>query len=125
MTDRIKIRQETMEVNLDAITFYDGQFFIAFIPSLNIVSHNKDEKLAKSQLDDAVELFFDYWTESGKIHEKLLDLGWEPKKSDSKLIPYPSESGTVHIPLNLLTTQGVRPYNTYKIPTRVPAIEMN
>lgn len=72
------------KVQVDVLAFKEGKMHIAYIPALNLTSYSTTQKLAISQLEDAVILFFDYWMETKKLHEKLEQLGWKQVKNQVK-----------------------------------------
>ena len=102
MQSKINLQNDVVQV--DVIMYKDGKYYVAFIPALNLTSHSTKEKTAIDDLDDAVKMFFEYWTDSGRLDEKLLALGWKPQKTPkaikkSKMVP---SNENITVPYSLL-----------------------
>lgn len=112
MTDHIKLKKSgDIEIEVDMVLVQEGEFHVAFIPSLNLTSHSKDQSTAEKNILDAVNLFFDVWTKKGKLNERLESLGWS--QIDHHMAPFDIPS----VPFHLLKEQ----FTLSKIPVRVPS----
>ena len=89
------------EVQVDVITYKDGKYYVAYIPALNLTSHSIKKETAVKDLEDAVNLFFEHWSKSGKLDAKLTALGWFPVKTAKKNKMMPSNDN-ISVPYSLL-----------------------
>src|ERR1700758_2298913 len=103
---KISVKEKTVSVDLQGISFFDGTYFISYIPALNISSHSLDRNKSRKEVENGIDLFFKYWINSGKLHNKLIQLGWhiaqEQKGGTIIGIPTPSKNMNVEIPLDVL-----------------------
>lgn len=58
----------------------EGEFVVAYCPSLNLSSFGKDIEEAQSSFEEALEIFVEETQEMGTLEDVLLDLGWQIKK---------------------------------------------
>jgi hypothetical protein len=100
MTSEINLKKG--EVQVDVIVYKDGKYYMAYIPALNLTAHSTKKETAVADLEDAVNLFFEHWQQSGKLHEKLTDLGWSCVKVAKKNMMRPSNDN-INVPYNLLS----------------------
>jgi hypothetical protein len=119
MPSQIKVTKDGLTLQLDALTARDGDYFVAYLPQLNLCSHSLDsaEKAIRG-LDDAVFLFFTRFSSAKKLQEKLKRLGWMTEgqfpmdNQSSRLVP----SEYTSIPFHLLNSNPVKS----KYPVNVP-----
>lgn len=117
MTSKINITKQSVMLQLDALAAKDGEFYIAFLPQLNISSHSlESHDKALKGLDDAIFLFFTQFKTKREIEDKLKQLGWV--KSDQATNGYndymPSDFSSV--PLHLLESNPVRSKHPVSVP---------
>lgn len=105
MTNQINLSKGF--ISLDVLIFKEDEYFIAFVPALNITSHSKIQKKAKSQIDGAVKLFFDHWGKKGELHDKLSKLGWRREGRENKLTP---KTESMSVPYSLINKKYEREY---------------
>ncbi len=53
----IKKTAKSVQVQVDVLLVKEGEFFVAFCPSLNISSYGDTDKDAKKAFDEALQLF--------------------------------------------------------------------
>lgn len=111
MAAKIKVDQDKFEVEVDVVMAKEGEYFIAYVPSLNLISHSKEEKEAEKGIDDAIELFLKAWKNSDKLTDKLKSLGWT--KTDHKMAPE-----NMSVPYNLLKTM----VSQKRVPVSMPQV---
>lgn len=85
MVNLIKNVEKGLVIQIDMLLITEGKYHIAYIPSLNITAHAKNEEEAEIRVKKAVNMFFETWAKKGSLDEKLIKLGW--KKSKSHFIP--------------------------------------
>lgn len=89
-----------LEVNLPVSVFREGEYYIAYTPSLDISTYAKSFDKVKERFEELVQIFLQELVESKKVDEVLSDLGW--KKDKKEWVPpllISQESQTFSVPL--------------------------
>ncbi|MDX2048619.1 MAG: hypothetical protein SFU87_17665 [Chitinophagaceae bacterium] len=64
------------KVQIDVVLIKEGDFFVAYCPSLELSSYGSDEQEAKTAFDEALDIFLDDTQKKGTLEKVLLKLGW-------------------------------------------------
>jgi len=72
----IKKTGKSVEVKVDVLLIKEGDFFVAFCPSLNISSYGDTDKDAKKAFDAALHIFIAEMDKKGSLEKELLRNGW-------------------------------------------------
>jgi len=81
----------------------DGTF-IAHSPALDLSSCGETFEEAKSNFEDAVDIFFDECTKDGTLNQVLESLGWTLKEKNRPMKPQwspPAVVGHLDIPISV------------------------
>jgi len=60
----------------------EGRHFVAYTPALDLSTSGRTLEEAKSNFNEAVEVFFNVTISMGTLEAVLLDLGWEKHGQD-------------------------------------------
>ena len=112
MVNLIKNVEKGLVIQIDMLLITEGKYHIAYIPSLNITAHAKNEEEAEIRVKKAVNMFFETWAKKGSLDEKLIKLGW--KKSKSHFIP--TDNFNVNVPYSYLKNKP----SIHKVPITYP-----
>lgn len=83
----IKLSNKGIEVKVSVLVYLDtehpdGDMFIAYCPSLNLIGYGNGEENAKKDFEWIMEDYLDDMMSQGTLEKDLLSLGWtETKKS--------------------------------------------
>jgi predicted RNase H-like HicB family nuclease len=80
MESFIKKYEKNVEIALEINLIKDGEYIVAYCPSLELSSFGKTEKEAKASFDEALDIFMEYCIEHGTLEKNLLNLGWSLRK---------------------------------------------
>lgn len=67
-------------VNLDVVSFPEGEYFVAYSPSLDLSGQGKDRHEAIESLMKIVRITIDWAKQEGSLHKLLLEKGWTLKE---------------------------------------------
>jgi hypothetical protein len=72
------ITRDTNEilVNVKVLILTEGEYFVAYSPSLQLSSFAKTPREAKSAFDEALRIFLEETTKRGTLERLLLNYGW-------------------------------------------------
>ena len=93
-----------LELKLSVLVFQEGDYYVAFCPSLNLSSYGDSIKDAKDGFDEAMGIYLDYCKENGTLHQDLVKNGWVFSLENNKKVEPPSMV-ELNIPAGLLRTQ--------------------
>jgi len=79
-----------IELQLSVLVFEQGDYFVAYCPSLEISSYGISVEDAKVGFDDAMNVYLAYCIENGTLKKDLADHGWLIEHKPDKYAP-PSE----------------------------------
>jgi predicted RNase H-like HicB family nuclease len=71
-------------LNVEVQLIEQGDFIVAYCPSLELSSFGKTKKEAKTMFEEALDLFVKDTSDNNTFNSALLDLGWQ-----LKIIPKP------------------------------------
>ena len=80
MRNLIKKDEKSVQVALEINLIEDGDYIVAYCPSLELSSFGKTEIEAKESFDEALKIFMEYCIEHGTLEKNLLNLGWSLRK---------------------------------------------
>lgn len=92
-----------VEMQLSLLIYKQGDYYVAFCPSLELSSYGDSVEDAKTGFDDAMNLYLEYSIENGTLEKDLLEHGWEIKQKPTKLNP-PAQI-KLNIPVGNLVSQ--------------------
>ena len=104
MNNTLKIHKgEKIELQLSVLVFEQGDYFVAYCPSLELSSYGVNIEDAKVGFDDAMHIYLEHCIEHGTLKKDMEDHGWTIDPKTHKYAP-PSEI-KLNIPSGLLKTQ--------------------
>jgi len=71
---------ETVELSLEVNLIKEGDFIVAYCPSLELSSYGDSEDDAKIAFEEALKIFIDETQSKGTFFNELLNLGWVLQK---------------------------------------------
>ena len=71
----------TVQVEIPVIFYKEGDFIVAYTPTLDLAAQGMDEKEAEKNFSEVINIFFDETTKRGTLEEALLGLGWAKKQA--------------------------------------------
>ncbi len=80
MADLAKKKGKRVAVGLEVDLVQDGEYIVAYCPSLELSSFGKTNKEAKASFEEALNIFMEYCLEHGTLEKNLLNLGWSLRK---------------------------------------------
>ncbi len=106
MTSYIKADElETvLELHLNVLVFQQGDYYVAFCPSLNLSSYGDSINDAKTGFDEVMTSYLEECRDNGSLHEDLLKNGWTFNIQNHKKAEPPAMV-ELNIPAGLLLTQ--------------------
>ena len=88
MSKRTKAESEgIVEMQLSLLIYKQGDYFVAFCPSLELSSYGNSVEDAKNGFDDAMNLYLEYSIENGTLEKDLMEHGWKIEQKTRKLNP--------------------------------------
>jgi len=93
-----------LELKLSVLVFQEGDYYVAFCPSLNLSSYGGSIDEAKEGFDEAMQIYLDACKEDGTLHKDLVKNGWVFSIENNKKVEPPSMV-ELNIPAGLLRTQ--------------------
>ena len=79
------MRQTIQSLNLPVSFLREANQFVAYTPALDLSTSGHTLEEAKTNFNEAVEIFFNELIAMNTFEETLLDLGW--KKIDQSMVP--------------------------------------
>jgi predicted RNase H-like HicB family nuclease len=65
-----------LELQLNVLVFQQGDYYVAYCPSLNLSSYGDTIEEAKIGFDEVMEAYLEDCKENGSLHEDLIRNGW-------------------------------------------------
>ena len=94
---------EKIELQVSVLVYEQGDYYVAYCPSLELSSYGVSIADAKVGFDDAMNIFLDHCIENGTLKKDLMEHGWILEQQPERLTP-PSEI-KLNIPGGLLKSQ--------------------
>ena len=66
-----------IELQLNVLVFQQGDYYVAYCPSLNLSSYGDTISDAKSGFDEVMEAYLEECRENGSLHDDLVKNGWK------------------------------------------------
>ena len=103
MTDFIKTDGvEPVELSLEVQLIKEGDYIVAYCPSLELSSYGDSEEDATTAFEEALKIFI-YETQSrGTFFKELLDMGWVLRKRPEPSFTPPSKETMPRYPAGSL-----------------------
>lgn len=73
---KIKNKKESLELQLEVFIIIEGDYFIAYCPSLDLTSYANDKDSVKKTFEENLMIFLDETQKKGTLEKLLLKLGW-------------------------------------------------
>jgi hypothetical protein len=93
-----------IELQLNVLVFQQGDYYVAFCPSLNLSSYGDSVDDAKVGFDEVMTSYLEDCKENNSLHEDLLKNGWTFNIQNHKKAEPPAMV-ELNIPAGLLRTQ--------------------
>lgn len=74
-----------MQVSL--LVFKQGDYYVAYCPSLELSSYGISVEDAKEGFDDAMNIYLEHCKENGTLETDLIKHGWSIERKPAKLEP--------------------------------------
>lgn len=68
--------QKVIEVQVDVLFIHEGDYIVAYCPSLELSAYAKRMTTAKKKFDEVLKIFFEDVHKKGTLEKVLLQLGW-------------------------------------------------
>lgn len=93
-----------IELQLNVLVFEQGDYYVAFCPSLNLSSYGDSIEEAKTGFDEVMTSYLEDCKETNSLHEDLEKNGWTFNIQDTTIAEPPAMI-ELNIPSGLLRTQ--------------------
>lgn len=93
-----------IELQLNVLVFQQGDFYVAYCPSLNLSSYGDTIDDAKTGFDEVMEAYLDECEENGSLRDDLVKNGWTLNIQNHKKAEPPAVV-ELNIPAGLLKQQ--------------------
>lgn len=70
----------TIKITLQVMLYKEGDFSVAYCPALELSSYGNNNRTAKSEFKNALEIFIKETMDRGTLEKELLSLGWALQK---------------------------------------------
>src|SRR4051812_15766781 len=88
MNNRIKTEGNNMvEMHVSLLVFQQGDYYVAYCPSLELSSYGNSVEDAREGFDDAMNIYLEHCAEHGTLETDLLKQGWTIERKPNKLEP--------------------------------------
>jgi predicted RNase H-like HicB family nuclease len=94
-----------IELQLNVLVFQEGDYFVAYCPSLNLSSYGDSVQDAKDGFDETMKSYIENCESYHSLNEDLTKLGWKVKKFPNQNRPEPPAQVELDIPAGTLKTQ--------------------
>jgi predicted RNase H-like HicB family nuclease len=95
---------QIIELQLNVLVFQQGDYYVAYWPSLNLSSYGDTLDDAKVGFDEVIEAYFEECRENCSLHDDLIKNGWTVNIQNQKKAE-PSAMIELNIPAGLLRKQ--------------------
>jgi predicted RNase H-like HicB family nuclease len=76
-----------VEMQLSLLVYKQGDYFVAYCPSLELSSYGDSVEDAKTGFDDAMNIYLEHCLKNGTLVADLVKHGWNVEKNPTKLEP--------------------------------------
>ncbi len=97
-------KQKVVNAEVTVMLYQQGDYIVAYCPSLDLSSYAKTEKGAVASFNEALEIFLEYCRENDTLEQNLLACGWKLRSGYLQ----PDE---VTVPLELLKAQKLHSFD--------------
>lgn len=95
---------DVIELQLNVLVFQQGDYFVAYCPSVNLSSYGDTIEDAKAGFDEVMEAYLEDCKENGSLHQDLIKNGWTLNIKNHKKAEPPA-TVDLNIPAGLLRKQ--------------------
>lgn len=95
---------DVIELQLNVLVFQEGDYYVAFCPSLNLSSYGDSIDDAKVGFDEVMTSYLEECKENGSLRDDLIKNGWTFSIQNHKKAEPPAMV-ELNIPSGLLRTQ--------------------
>lgn len=89
-TQNILKTKNRVFVDIEVILFKEGDFIIAYCPSLELSSYGESDEDAKAAFEDALNIFLEDTAKKGTLEKYLLNMGWGLRQKPKPMYIPPS-----------------------------------
>lgn len=93
-----------IELRLNVLVFQEGDYYVAFCPSLNLSSYGDSVDDAKTGFDEVMTSYLEEGKENGSLQDDLIKNGWTFNLENNKKAEPPAMV-ELNIPAGVLRTQ--------------------
>lgn len=93
-----------IDLHLNVLVFQEGNYYVAYCPSLNISSYGNSITDAKSGFDEVMKAYLEDCKDNGNLRDDLLKNGWTVTNNNNKIVEPPATID-LNIPAGLLRKQ--------------------
>ena len=88
MDNRIKTEgNNIVEMPVSLLVFQQGDYYVAYCPSLELSSYGISVEDAKEGFDDAMNIYLEHCEKQGTLEADLVKHGWTIERKPTKLEP--------------------------------------
>jgi len=88
MNNRIKTEgNNIVEMQVSLLVFQQGDYYVAYCPSLELSSYGDSVEDAKEGFDDAMNIYLEHCEKMGTLETDLVKHGWTIERMPTKLEP--------------------------------------
>ena len=73
----IVINKNNINISVSVVVFKDGDYFIAYCPSLDLAGYDETEDLAKVDFQQMLSDYFEWQIEHNTLEKDLMKHGWK------------------------------------------------
>ncbi len=93
-----------LELQFNVLVFQEGEYFVAYCPSMQLSSYGNTIEEAKEGFDEVMDAYIENCKENNSLREDLLKIGWSIDMSNHSKAEPPSNID-LNIPSGLLRKQ--------------------
>lgn len=97
--------QNVLELHLSVLVFQEGEYLVAFCPSLGLSSYGDSVQDAKEAFDEVMKDYIEYSKKNKSLHDDLVSHGWKFTVIQNQQKAEPPAQVELDIPAGLLRTQ--------------------
>jgi predicted RNase H-like HicB family nuclease len=98
-------RDNVMELQLNVLVFQEGEYYVAYCPSLNLSSYGDSVQEAKEGFDETMKSYIEDCESYHSLTEDLTKLGWKVVRLPHQNRAEPPAQVELDIPAGTLKTQ--------------------
>lgn len=95
---------QIIELQLNVLVFQQGDYYVAYCPSIELSSYGDTIEEAKNGFDDVMNNYLETSQKNGTLHSDLLSHGWQLNIDNDKNAA-PPQMIELNIPAGLLKQQ--------------------